>query len=133
MTSTGYASVPETTEQVAHAVIQAAFQVHKSLGPGLLESVYEKCLCHELSKEGISFQNQLELPIVYDGFQIDAGMRMDLLVEDSLVVELKAVERLLPIHKAQLLTYLKLSGKRLGLLLNFNVPLLKDGMQRVVL
>jgi GxxExxY protein len=114
-------------------VLDAAFEVHRRLGPGLLESVYEVCLCHELAKRRISFQSQVSLPVLYDSIRLDAGLRLDLLVEDQLVVELKAVEKLIPLHEAQLLTYLKLSGKRLGLLLNFNTALLKDGVKRVVL
>nr|VFJ55211.1 MAG: GxxExxY protein [Candidatus Kentron sp. FM]VFJ55799.1 MAG: GxxExxY protein [Candidatus Kentron sp. FM]VFK10976.1 MAG: GxxExxY protein [Candidatus Kentron sp. FM] len=113
--------------------MDAAYRVHSALGPGLLESVYEVCLCHELEKRAIPFQSQLVLPIVYDNVTLDAGLRLDLLVDDCLVVELKAVERMLPIHEAQLLTYLKLTDKRLGLLINFNVPLIKDGIRRMVL
>jgi len=128
-----YEPIPESTEQAATAVMDAAFQVHRALGPGLLESVYETCVCHELRKMGIQFQRQLALPVLYDGIQLDSALRIDLLVAESVVVELKAVDSLLPIHEAQLLTYLKLSGKRLGLLLNFNVPLLKQGFKRLVL
>lgn len=127
-----YEPVPEHVEDLASAVLNAAFRVHKQLGPGLLESVYEKCLCHELRKIGISFTCQALLPIVYDDLEIDAGLRLDLFVDNSLVVELKSVERLLPIHEAQLFTYLKLTNTRLGLLLNFNVALLKEGIKRVV-
>jgi GxxExxY protein len=125
--------VPVETEKIASAVMDAAFRVHRALGPGLLESVYETCLCHELRKAGIPFQHQLHLPIVYDGLRLDAGLRLDLLVDESLIVELKAVECLLPLHEAQLLTYLKLTNKRLGLLFNFNTTLLKDGFKRIVL
>lgn len=126
-------SIPQQTETIASKVLNAAFRVHSNLGPGLLESVYERCLCHELSKEGIRFNAQLVLPINYDGMQIDGGLRIDLFVENSVVVELKAVESLLPIHEAQLLTYLKLTPARLGLLLNFNTPLLKQGIKRIAL
>jgi GxxExxY protein len=125
--------VSKEVERVAKAVLDAAFTVHKTLGPGLLESVYETCLCHELSKRGIAFRSQVVLPIVYDGVRLDAGLRLDLVVAECLVVELKAVEKSNPLFEAQLLTYLKLTGHRLGLLLNFNVPLLKDGIKRIVL
>jgi GxxExxY protein len=123
---------PET-DRVAKQVVDAAYSVHRALGPGLLESVYEVCLLHELAKRGITVERQVSLPIVYDNIRMDAGLRLDLVVEDCLVVELKVVETILPVHKAQLLTYLKLSGYRLGLLLNFNVPLIKDGVQRIAL
>lgn len=124
--------IPPGTEQVVSQVIDAALAVHRELGPGLLESVYEACLCHELAKKGISFQRQLELPVVYDGVRLDAGLRLDLLVADCVIVELKAVEKMLPVFEAQILTYLRLASKRVGLLMNFNVPLFKDGLQRIV-
>ena len=113
--------------------MDAAFKVHRTLGPGLLESVYEVCLCHELAKQKIAFQKQLSLPIVYDGVRLDAGLRLDLLVADVVIVELKAVEKMNPLYEAQLLTYLKLTGKRVGLLMNFNASVLKDGFKRLVL
>jgi GxxExxY protein len=128
-----YVPIPAETEKVAHEVIQGAFRVHRELGPGLLESVYESCLCHELSKSRLEFKRQLALPIVYDGLRLESGLRIDLLVEDCLIVELKACDGLLPIHQAQTLTYLKLAQVRLGLLINFNVELLKDGLKRIVL
>jgi GxxExxY protein len=124
--------IPENTERSSKAVVDAALAVHKTLGPGLLESVYEICLCHELSKREVRFQRQVALPVVYDGVRLDAGLRLDLLVDESVVVEVKAVERSIPLYEAQLLTYLKLTGCRLGLLVNFNVPLLKDGIKRFV-
>lgn len=117
---------------LSQQVLDAAFRVHTSLGPGLLESAYEHCLCHELGKHGIRFVRQLQLPVVYDGVKVDAGYRIDILVEDSVIVEIKSLDSLLPIHEAQLLTYLKLSGKRLGLLINFNVRSLKHGIKRMV-
>ena len=120
-------------ERIAAAVVDGAFKVHTALGPGLLESVYETCLAHELSKRGLRFQTQVSFPIVYDGIPLDAGLRIDLLVEDKLVVELKAVEAMLPLYEAQLLTYLKLTNRRLGLLINFNVPKIKDGLKRIIL
>lgn len=120
-------------ERVATQVVDAAFAVHSTLGPGLLESVYEVCLAYELTKRGLKVERQLPLPVVYDNLCLEAGFRLDLLVERCLVVELKAVEFLLPVHTAQLLTYLKLSGHRLGFLINFNIPLLKDGIKRLAL
>ncbi|MGA2066262.1 MAG: GxxExxY protein [Thermoguttaceae bacterium] len=125
--------IPEETERIAKAVIDAAFAVHKTLGPGLLESVYEACLCHELSKRRVPFRSQVALPVVYDGVRLDAGLRLDLIAGEAVIVELKAVEKHNPLFEAQLLTYLKLTGHRLGLLINFNVPLLKDGIKRMVL
>ena len=125
--------IPPEVNQLSKVVVDAAFTVHNKLGPGLLESVYEVCLAHELEKRGLRLQRQFPVPIVYDGLQLDAELRLDLLVEDCLVIELKAVEELLPVHEAQLLTYLKLTGHRLGLLVNFNVPLIRDGIKRIVL
>lgn len=125
--------IPERTEWVATQLVDAAYKVHKALGPGLLESVYEACLCHELTKRGIPFRRQLELPVVYDGIRLDAGLRLDLLVDECVIVELKAVEKHNSLFEAQLLTYLKLTGHRLGLLINFNVELIKNGIQRIVL
>ena len=113
-------------------IIGAAIEVHKNLGPGLLESVYEECLCHELSHQGISFERQKPLPIIYKGKVLDCDYRLDILVEGRLILELKSCEQIEPIHKAQLLTYLKLSGLTLGLLLNFNVPIMRDGIVRIV-
>ena len=124
--------IPELVESYATKVLDAAFLVHRNLGPGLLESVYEHCLCLELKRANIEFTQQATLPIVYDGEQIDAGLRLDVLVADSLIVELKAVDALLPIHEGQLFTYLKLTNNRLGLLIIFNVSLLKEGIKRVV-
>ena len=118
--------------QISGAVIDAGMTVHTALGPGLLESAYEDCLIHELKKRGLAAASQVALPVVYDGVRIDVGYRIDLIVEDSVIVELKAVDALLPIHQAQLLSYLKLSGRKLGLLMNFNVLHLKDGIKRVV-
>lgn len=127
-----YDPVSSDVEALAKKVLDAAFRVHRALGPGLLESVYERCICHELKKSGIEFVSQAALPIEYDDLVIDGGLRIDILVGGRLVVELKAVESLLPIHEAQLFTYIKLSHNRLGLLLNFNVPMLKDGIKRIV-
>ena len=118
--------------QISGAIISAAMKVHSALGPGLLESAYEACLIYELQKEGFDVKSQLPLPVVYEGVKVDAGYRIDLLVEDTIVVELKTVERLLPVHQAQLLSYLKLSGKRAGLLINFHVAHLRDGIKRLM-
>jgi GxxExxY protein len=120
-------------EEAAKEVVDAAYKIHKTFGPGLLESAYEACLLHELKKKGLKVETQLVVPLVYDGTKIDVGFRLDLLVRGRLIVELKAVESLLPIHEAQVLTYLKITNNRLGLLINFNVPLIKDGIQRVIL
>ena len=115
---------------ISGAVVDAAMKVHTALGPGLLESAYEACLKHELGKRGFKVLSQVILPVIYDGVEVDAGYRPDLLVEDVVIVEVKAVERLLPIHEAQLLSYLKLSGRKVGLLINFNVEHLKNGIKR---
>ncbi len=114
-------------------IISAALEVHRALGPGLLESAYEECLCHELHLRGIRFQRQLDLPLLYKAVRLGCGYQVDLLVEDTVVVELKAVDCLNDVHDAQLLTYLRLLGKRVGLLINFNVSLLKNGIRRRVL
>jgi len=116
---------------ITGAIVDSAMKVHTALGPGLLESTYEVCLAHELKKRNLKVQSQLSLPVVYDGERIDAGYRIDLLVNETVIVELKAVERIMPIHEAQLLSYLKLSEKKIGLLLNFNVKYLKDGIKRI--
>jgi GxxExxY protein len=120
-------------DAIAREIVDAAFRVHKTLGPGLLESVYEVCLVHELHKRGLQVDRQVSLPVIYDNLRLDAGLRLDLLVNKTVVVELKAVEMLLPVHKAQTLTYLKLTGHRLALLINFNVPLIKEGIVRFAL
>ena len=117
---------------LSHEIISAAIEVHRHTGPGLLESVYERCLCLELGKRSPGFERQVRIPVNYKGCMINCGYRMDLLVEDLVVVELKAVSSLEKVHEAQLLTYLKLSGKRLGILMNFNVVLLREGIKRVV-
>ena len=117
---------------ISSQVIGAAIEVHKTLGPGLLESVYEECLCHELELRYIPFKRQEELPIDYKGTKLSVGYRLDLVICQQLIIELKACDGLLPIHEAQLLTYLRLAGFKLGLLINFNVPILKDGIKRIV-
>lgn len=113
-------------------IVDSAIKVHKELGPGLLESVYEHCLAHELLKRGVAVKRQCAVPIQYDGETLDAGLRIDLLVNDEIVLEIKAVEKVIPVHEAQLLTYLKLACKPMGFLINFNVRLLKDGIRRYV-
>ncbi len=124
--------VSPEVDRVAAQVVDAALQVHRTLGPGLLESVYEVCLCHDLAKRGMTFQRQVSWPIVYDGIKLESGLRLDLLVENHVIVELETVEQMIPLFEAQLLTYLKLTGKRVGLLINFNVPRLKEGIKRLV-
>ena len=124
--------LPPEVDHIVAIILDSAFKVHRALGPGLLESVYEICLCHELSKSGLKFRLQLELPIIYDGIKLESGLRIDVLVQDQVIVELKAVETMIPLYEAQVLTYLKLTGKRLGLLINFNVHLLKDGIKRII-
>jgi GxxExxY protein len=118
--------------EIGDIVLGGAMKVHSALGPGLLESAYEICLAHEITKQGLSIKQQVLLPVQYNGLKLDAGYRLDLLVHNKVIVELKAVEKLLPIHMAQLLSYLKLSGSSLGYLLNFNVVHMKDGIKRIV-
>jgi GxxExxY protein len=135
-------STPENTETaeirtvvenvLTDRIIGCAIEVHRHLGPGLLESVYEECLCYELSQLGLRFERQVHLPVTYKGIKLDCGHILDLVVENAVVVELKSIEDLAPVHHAQLLTYLKSSNKKVGLLINFNVPILKNGLKRVV-
>ena len=113
-------------------VLGLAIEVHKTLGPGLLESAYEECLCYELGQAGLNHNRQVHLPVVYKGIKLECGYRVDIVVEDSLIIEVKAVNAMQPIYEAQILTYLKLTGIKTGLLINFNVPLLKDGIKRIV-
>jgi GxxExxY protein len=124
--------LPQETEQLSKTVVDAAFKVHSTLGPGLLESVYEACLAHELRQRKVATQTQLVIPIVYEGLRLEAGLRIDMLVKNQLLVEVKAVEQMNRVFKAQILTYLKLTGLRLGLLINFNVPLIKNGIERII-
>jgi len=127
----------ESTEmelnKITEQIIGAAIEVHKTLGPGLLESAYEECLCRELTLRDIPFERQRPLPVEYKGVKLDCGYRLDIVVADAVVIEIKACEAILPIHEGQLLTYLKLGGWKLGLLINFNVPVLKDGIRRRIL
>ncbi|HEB66175.1 MAG TPA: GxxExxY protein [Chloroflexi bacterium] len=128
-----YAPLSEKEENIASSIVQAAYRVHSQLGPGLLENVYEVCFCHELHKMGLQFQRQVVVPVVYDNITFDEGFRLDVLVEELVVCELKAIQQLAPIHEAQLMSYMKLTGKRLGFLINFNVPLIKRGIRRRIL
>ena len=118
---------------LSQQVIGLAIEVHRQLGPGLLESAYEECLCLELKEAGLPFRRQVPLPVIYKSIKLDCGYRIDLVIKDLLILELKTVEQLLPIHNAQLLTYMKLSGIRTGLLLNFNSAVLKEGLRRLIL
>ena len=121
-------------EELTESVIGAAIEVHRTIGPGLLESAYEECLCQELHLRGVSFKRQVPLPVDYKGVKLDCGYRLDLLIEDVLIVEIKCLEHVLPVHEAQILTYLKMTGKRVGLILNFNVhTLTRGGIVRKVL
>ena len=127
----GENATPEI-ERVVTLIMDAAFKIHREFGPGLLESVYHECMLHELAKMGLIVQSELEIPIWYDGIQLKSRLKIDLLVEDCVVVELKAVEKHHPLFEAQLITYLKLTKKRVGLLINFNVERLKDGFKRII-
>ena len=123
----------KTEESIGEKIVGAAFTVHKVLGPGLLEKVYEVCFCHELSKRDLKYQRQVDLPIKYDGMTFDEGLCLDVLVEELIICELKAVDKMNPVWKAQILSHLRLTGKRLGSLINFNVPLIKNGIKRIIL
>ncbi len=118
--------------QLSNLIIGMAIEVHKQLGPGLLESAYEQCLAYELSHAGIIFERQKELPVVYKGISLDCNYRIDIFVDNKVIIEIKAEKLIMPIHEAQLLTYLRLSNIKLGLLLNFNVPVMKQGIKRIV-
>jgi GxxExxY protein len=120
-------------DELSSRVIEKAIEIHRILGPGMLESVYEQCLSYELTAAGIKHERQKEVPVVYKEITLDNGFRMDLFVENQLVVEIKSVEKILPVHEAQILTYMKFTGARTGLLINFNVKLLKEGLKRFVL
>jgi len=122
-----------TDKELTHEIIGSAIEVHRLLGPGLLESTYEECLCHELTRRGLPFERQKGIPVVYKGARLERGYRLDMLVGDRVVLELKSVESLAPIHDSVLLTYMRLSGRRIGLLINFNVRVLRDGIRRFVI
>jgi GxxExxY protein len=123
----------QNEEMIGKCVVDAALTVHRALGPGLLEHIYETCFCHELKKRGLAFQRQVAVPIIYDGIRFEEGLRLDVLIEDLVICELKAVETMNPVFAAQLLSQLKLTGKRLGYLINFNTRLVRQGIQRVIL
>lgn len=129
----GTEPVPESVERIGREVVDAALTVHRALGPGLLESVYETCLFEELRRRGLAIERQVSVPVVYGDIRMEAGFRLDLLVEESVVIEIKAIDALASIHMAQVLTYLRFSGHRLGFLINFNTALLKNGLRRLVL
>lgn len=129
----GHEPLASEIEDVARGIVDSALVVHRATGPGLLESAYEVCLAHELAHRGYRVARQVMLPVTYDSVTLDAGYRIDLMVNDSVIVEVKAVAALTPLHEAQLLTYLRLSRRRLGLLINFNVALLKQGIKRMIL
>jgi GxxExxY protein len=124
--------LPPEVEKVAKDAVDASYKIHRALGPGLIESVYEKCLIHELRKRNYEVRSQFELPIAYDDILIESGLRPDILVADVVLIEVKAVEHMHPVYQAQLLTYLKLMKKRLGLLINFNVPVIAKGIKRLI-
>ena len=121
---------PET-DKIGSQIVDAAYQVHLNLGPGLLENAYEVCLAHEISQRGLKVEQQVAVPLVYKGVRMNVGFRIDLLVEGRVIVEVKAVEQLLPVHRAQVITYLKLSKNKLGYLVNFNAPIMKKGLERI--
>jgi GxxExxY protein len=126
-------SVSTDVEAIGKAIVNAALKVHRRLGPGLLEKLYEACLCYELRQSGLSVARQVTIPIVYDGLAFDEGLRIDLLVENKVIVEIKSAELMTPVWHAQVLSQLKMTGHRLGFLINFNVPLIKDGIKRIIL
>jgi len=128
-----YKPLSKREESIAEQIVNAAFTVHKTLGPGLLEKVYEVCLCHELSKQALKYKRQVDIPIVYDGITFNEGLRLDVLVEDLIICEIKAVEKMNPVWEEQIISYLRLTDKRLGFLINFNVPLIKNGIKRFIL
>jgi GxxExxY protein len=132
LASPGFEPLPTELNQLSRLILDCAFTVHKSLGPGLLETTYRLCLTHEIRKRGVLVERELALPVVYDGLSLESGYRIDMLVGRLIIVEIKAVESIIAVHQAQLLSYLKHSGKRLGLLINFNSVLLKDGIRRVI-
>jgi GxxExxY protein len=126
-----YAPIPDRVNQLSAIIVDSALTIHRKLGPGLLERIYEECLIYELRSRNLKIESQITLPIEYKELKIDDAYRIDVLVEDSVIIEIKAVETILPVHEAQLLTYLRLTNHRLGLLINFNSPLIKDGIKRV--
>ena len=130
---TEFEPIPKELEIIGKKIVDSAYTVHKNLGPGLLEKIYEICFCHELKKRGLNYQRQLYIPIVYDGIEFDEGLRLDVLVQTHVICEIKALENVNPVWEAQILSHLKLTDNRLGYLLNFNVPLMRNGIRRFVL
>jgi GxxExxY protein len=128
-----YAPLTDKEEGIATVIVAAAYAVHRGLGAGLLESLYSGAFCHEIGKRGLAYARQVPVPVMYDGVELGDGLRLDVLVEELVICELKTVDALHPVHTAQLLTYMKLTGKRLGFLINFNVPVIKHGIQRLIL
>ena len=133
MNNKNFKPLSEKEERIAKIIVNSAFKVHKKLGPGLLEKVYEVCLAHELRKAGLTVRRQVDIPIVYDGITFDEGLRLDILVEETVICEIKAVDMVNPVWEAQILSHLKLTNRRLGFLINFNVPLIKQGIKRIIL
>ena len=125
--------IPSQLDIIGKKIVDAAYTVHKNLGPGLLEKVYESCFCYELQKRNLNYQRQLYIPIIYDGIIFEEGLRLDVIVEDKVICELKALENVNPVWEAQILSHLKITNKRLGYLINFNVPLMKHGIRRFVI
>jgi GxxExxY protein len=132
MPSAGFAKVPDELNELSRVIVDSAYKIHRRFGPGLLESTYRLCMVRELTLRGHKVRHEVELPVQYEGVTLESGYRIDLIVDDAVIVELKAVESILAIHRAQLLSYLKHSGKRLGMLINFNSVLIKDGITRIV-
>jgi len=124
--------IPDSLERIGKLIVDSAFCVHINLGPGLLEKVYEICFCHELAKRGLKYKRQVDIPIVYDNLKFDEGLRLDVIVENKIICELKALENVNPVWEAQIISHLKLTNKRLGYLINFNVPKIKEGIRRYV-
>ncbi|MBN2610013.1 MAG: GxxExxY protein [Bacteroidales bacterium] len=133
MIKKSFAPIPAELDKIGRKIVDAAYIIHKNLGPGLLEKVYELCFCHELTKRGLTYQRQKDIPIIYDGLQFDEGLRLDVLVEEQVICELKALENVNPVWEAQVLSHLKLTNKRLGYLINFNVVNIGHGIKRFVL
>ena len=128
-----YAPLSGTEGEIASKIVDSAFRVHSRLGPGLLESAYEECFCHEIRRRGLRLRRQVPVPIFYDDIQIQVAFRIDVIVEELIICELKAVDSVIPLHQTQLLTYMKLYKKRLGFLINFNVPMIRNGIKRMIL
>jgi GxxExxY protein len=128
-----YRCLSDWEEKIAKQIVDCAYRVHVGLGPGLLENVYETCFCHELKKHQLNFQRQVAVPVIYEGIRFEAALRLDVIVENSVICELNAVDQILPLFEAQILSYLRLSGKRLGFLINFHAPVIRGGIKRFIL